>query len=126
MGLFHYLIILETDNTLKESQIEKFFCSKEFLIVERRNSYVSLIRKSPWGDLEVLIEKTGVSIRTKIQNKVAIIDEIIKISKQFSEEIKKNTKIYDVQNKQLINLSNAEELKNLYLSRQNELKKYFN
>lgn len=123
MGLFHYLLIIRT---VENKVNEKFFIENEnFIIVEKTKSYVSLAYKTDVGDIEIYIDNDKeFSIRTKIQNEVQVIEKIILILQRFAEKMKNNITIYDVQNKQLLDLSNIKDLNKLYLKRKTELEKF--
>ena len=125
MGLFHYLLIIGIKSCYEKEKVKKYFSKKDFIIIEKTNNYVSLAHDSTWGKIEVLIGKTEVSIRTKIQNKVEIMNIIFSYLQELSKILGRDIKVYDFQSKILLDLSDRNELKSLYLKRQDQLKMYF-
>ena len=127
MGLFHYQLIIKAKESIKHKEIDRFLKKNQFSVVSETNDYVSYLKNSDNGVIEVLLDKQDneFSMRTKIQNNCKIIDTIVSILLQFSTETKNNISVYDVQNEQIFEVSDIAHLKELYLKRQDLLKKYF-
>ena len=126
MGLYHYLLTIKIEESLKIKEFEEFFISKNFKIIHKSKEYISMIRNSKNGEIEVFLDKSNeISIRTRIHNDKIIINEIILILQQFSEKLKRNINVFDVQNKTRLDMSNLQNIEDLYIMRQNELKEYF-
>lgn len=127
MGLFHYQLIIKAKESISYKEIDRFLKKNQFSVVCETNDYVSYLKNSDNGVIEVLVDKQDneFSMRTKIQNNCKIIDTIFSILLQFSTETKNNISVYDVQNKQIFEVSDIAHLKELYLKRQDLLKKYF-
>lgn len=127
MGLFHYQLIIKAKESIRHKEIDRFLKKNQFSVVCETNDYVSYLKNSDNGVIEVLLDKQDneFSMRTKIQNNCKIIDTIVSILLQFSTETKNNISVYDVQNKQIFEVSDIVHLKELYLKRQDLLKKYF-
>lgn len=126
MGLFHYLLIVKSQN-FDLQEMKSFFINAGFDITENSNDYISLIRYSNVGNIEVMINNhiQDFSIRTKIQNPPQIIDQIILILQKFVQITKKIITTYDIQNKQLLEINEVENLRKLFEKKQSELKSYF-
>ncbi len=105
MGLFHYQLIIKAKESISYKEIDRFLKKNQFSVVCETNDYVSYLKNSDNGVIEVLVDKQDneFSMRTKIQNNCKIIDTIFSILLQFSTETKNNiapinTKYYSIIN----------------------------